>query len=187
MGLVLGTLVIMASRTLAPMKAKPKGSVEFELRLPLLQRALAQKLNVISICAIVAIAGGALTSQRIISPIIGFLALIVMAGLVMKRQTLVLTSQGVLVHNAAFRQWKDFDGVSVRPGKLVLHSPTRLASISLYLPSCRRDEVASIAQRHVRTTALRPPSLRREPTGTPRGARSTKRRSTHTRRRGNHG
>ena len=149
LGLVLGTLVIMASRTLAPVKEKPRGAVELEMRLPLLQRALAQKINVISICAVVAIGGGALTSQRIISPFVGFLALLVMTGLILKRQTLVVTSQGVLVHNAAFRQWKDFDDVTVRPGKLVLHSSTRLASVSLYLPSRRRDEVASLIQRHV--------------------------------------
>lgn len=158
LGLVLGTLVIMASRTLAPIREKPRGAVELEVRLPLLQRALAQKVNVISVCAIVVIGGGALTSQQIISPIVGFLALIVMAGLILKRQTLVVTSQGVLVHNAAFRPWKDFDDVSVRPGKLVLHSSTRLASVSLYLPTGRRDQVASIAESHVRISpAFRPP------------------------------
>lgn len=165
LGLVLGTLVIMASRTLAPVKEKPVGAVELELRLPLLQRALAQKVNVISICTIVVLGGGVLTSQRIISPVVGLLALFVMVGLILKRQTLVVTSQGVLVHNAAFRKWKDFDQVVVRPGKLVLHSSTRLASISLYLPSRRRDEVASIAQRHVGGPTARTASTRTAPRG----------------------
>jgi hypothetical protein len=149
LGLVLGTLVIMASRTLAPVKEKPKGAVELEMRLPLMQRALAQKMNVISICAVVALAGGALTSQRIISPVVGYLALLVMIGLILKRQTLVVTSQGVLVHNAAFRPWKDFDDVTTRPGKIVLHSSTRLASLSLYLPSKKRDEVARLVRHHI--------------------------------------
>lgn len=158
LGLVLGTLVIMASRTLAPVKEKPRGAVELELRLPLLQRALSQKVNVVSVCAIVVVGGGALTSQRIISPMVGLLALVVMVGLILRRQTLVLTSQGVLIHNAAFRQWKEFEAVSIRPGKLVLRSSTRLASVSLYLPSGTREQVAGIAQRHVGPPGNRAPT-----------------------------
>ena len=160
LGLVLGTLAIMASRTLAPVKARPKGRLELEVQLPLLQRALAQKINVISICLVVVLGGGALTSQRIISPLVGLLALVVMLGLIAKPQKLVITSQGMLVHNAAFRSWKDFDRVIVRPGKLVFHSTSRLASLSLYLPSARRDDVVSVVRRHLAVPST-PPNARR--------------------------
>jgi hypothetical protein len=166
LGLVLGSLAIMASRTLAPVKAKPKGRTELEVRLPLLQRAMAQKVNVISVCAVVVLGGGALTSQRVISPVVGLLALLVMLGLISKRQTLVITSQGMLVHNAAFRSWKDFDSMSVRSGKLVFHSSTRLASVSVYIPSKRRDEVVGIVRRH-----LAPPPRRSAPPRTARRPR----------------
>lgn len=160
LGLVLGTLAIMASRTLAPVKDRPKGTIELEMRMPLLQRALSQKVNVISICAVVAIAGGALSSQRIISPLVGYLALAVMVGLVLKRQTVVFTSRGVLVHNASFRPWADFDEVTTRPGKLVLRSSTRLASLSLYLPANRREEVDRLVRRHVAQASVTPSASR---------------------------
>jgi hypothetical protein len=149
LGLVLFSLAIMASKTLAPVKAKPKGRVELEVQLPLLQRAMAQKVNVISVCAVVVLGGGALTSQRVISPLVGLLALFVMLALISKRQTLLITTQGMLVHNAAFRSWKDFDSMSVRSGKLVFHSPTKLASISVYIPSRRRDEVVGVVRQHL--------------------------------------
>lgn len=167
LGLVIATLAIMASRTLAPVKEEPKGRVELDLALPFMQRAMSQRMNVISICAVLAISGGALTTQRIVSPVIGFLALAVMFGLISKRQRLVLTSQGVLVHNAAFRSWKDFDGFRVGGSKVHLSSSTRLASLSLYIPSSRRDEVAAVLRRHVSPatpTAPRSESNRRRRT-----------------------
>lgn len=151
LGLVLGTLAIMASRTLAPLKEQPKGHVEVTVPLPLMQRVLAQKVNVIAVCAVVIIGGGALTSQRVISPVVALLALFVMGGLLLKRQTLVITTQGILVHNAAFRSWKDFDGVRVGSGRVQLHSATRLASVSIYLPSRDREQVLGAIRRHVRT------------------------------------
>lgn len=163
LGLVLGTLAIMASRTLAPIKEKPRGKIELVVRLPLLQRALSQKINVLSVCTVVVLGGGALTSQRVVSPLVGLLALVVMLGLIAKRQTLVITSQGMLVHNAAFRSWKDFDTVSVRPGKLVFHSPTKLASLSVYIPSKRRDDVVGIVRKHLPVPPARsaPPTTAR--------------------------
>ena len=159
LGLVLGTLVIMASRTLAPIKERPKGRVELEVALPLLQRAMAQKMNIISICVVVAVGGGLLSGQRLISPVIGYLALLVMVGLLFKRQRLVLTNQGILVHNASFRSWKDFDDVRFRGAKVILSSSTRLASISLYIPSARRAEVTSVIRRHVGSPAAPAPRL----------------------------
>src|SRR5438445_6871650 len=108
--LVLGTLAIMASRTLAPMKVKPEGKVLLEVRLGIMQRALSQRANVIAVCAVIAIGGGAFGSQRIIPPALSFLALLVMLGMLSKRQTMVVTSRGVMLHNASFRPWTDFEG-----------------------------------------------------------------------------
>lgn len=156
LGLVLGTLAIMASRTLTPVRAQPKGKVELELGLPFLQRALARRADVLSVCGVLAIAGGALTSQRVISPGLSFLALLAMVGMIAKRQRYVFTSQGVMPNNASFRSWSDFDDVRVGAGKVVLHSSTRLASLSLYLPSSRRDDVVRLIRRHITPAAPAP-------------------------------
>jgi hypothetical protein len=149
LGLVLGTLAIMASRTLAPIKAKPEGKVLLEVRLGLIQRALSQRANVIAVCAVVALGGGIFTSQRMFSPVLGFLALLVMFGLLMKRQTLVFTSRGVMPHSAAFRSWKDFDDYKVGSNKLVLRSGTRLASMSVFFPNNSRDDVIKLVTRQL--------------------------------------
>ena len=179
LGLVLGTLAIMASRTLAPLKEQPKGHVEVTVPLPLMQRVLAQKVNVIAVCGVVIIGGGALTSQRIISPVVAFLALFVMGGLLLKRQTLVITTQGILVHNAAFRSWRDFDDVRVGSGRVQLHSATRLASVSIYLPSRDRERVLGAIRSHVRTRGVStPPKVRTtSPSRRPSGGRRTARTS----------
>jgi hypothetical protein len=151
--MVLGSLAIMASRTLAPMKARPEGKVLLEVRLGLLQRALSQRANVIAVCAIVAVGGGAVTSQRVLPPALSLLALMVMLGLLMKRQTLVFTSRGVLPHSASFRAWKDFDHYRVGTNKLVLRSGTRLASVSLFFPSRDRDDVEKLVRRQLGVTS----------------------------------
>jgi hypothetical protein len=167
-GLVLGTLAIMASRTLAPMKVKPEGKVLLEVRLGLLQRALSQRANVVAVCAVIAIGGGAITSQRIIPPALSFLALLVMFGLLLKRQTLVFTSRGVVVHSASFRPWKDFDGYKLGANKLVLRSGTRLASVSVFFPTRSRADVEALVQRQLgvrndRTPVARAHGRRRRP------------------------
>jgi hypothetical protein len=149
LGLVLGTLAIMASRTLAPIKAKPEGKVLLEVRLGLIQRALSQRANVIAISAVVALGGGMFTSQRMFSPTLGFLALLVMLGLLMKRQTLVFTSRGVMPHSALFRSWKDFESYRVGSNKLVLRSGSRLASVSVYFPNGSRDDVVKLVGRQL--------------------------------------
>jgi hypothetical protein len=157
-GLVLGTLAIMASRTLAPMKAKAEGKVLLEVRLGLLQRALSQRANVVAVCAVVALGGGALTSQRMFPPALSFLALMVMFGLLLKRQTLVFTSRGVMLHNASFRPWKDFDGYRLGSNKLVLKSDTRLASVSLFVPTHSRDDVEALVRRQIGAKQDRTPA-----------------------------
>lgn len=149
LGLVLGTLGIMASHTLAPVRERPKGEVELEVVLPFVQRVLAQRRDVLAVCGVVAISGGALTSQRVLSPIFAFITLGVMLGLLMKRRTLVLTSKGILIHSAAFRPWKDFDDVHVANGKVQLHSSTRLATVNVYLPPQGREETIRLIRRHV--------------------------------------
>jgi len=147
--MVLGTLAIMASRTLAPMKARAEGKVLLEVRLGLVQRALSQRANVAAVCAVVALAGGLFSSQRIVSPVLGLLALLVMFGLLTKRQTLVFTSRGVMPHGALFRSWKDFEGFRLGSNKLTLRSGTRLASLSLYFPTAARDDVEKLVARQL--------------------------------------
>ena len=119
------------------------------VRLPLLQRALSQRANVIAVCAIVAVGGGALTSQRVLPPALSLLALLVMLGLLMKRQTLVFTSRGLMPHSALFRSWKDFDSYRVGSNKLVLRSGTRLASVSVFFPNGSRDDVVKLVSRQL--------------------------------------
>jgi hypothetical protein len=147
--LVLGTLAIMASRTFAPVKVKPDGKVLMEMRLGFLQRALSQRANVIAVCAVIAVGGGAFGSQRVIPPALSFLALLVMLGMLSKRQTMVFTSRGVVLHNAAFRPWKDFEGYRFGGGKLVLRSATRLASVSLFFPKRSREDLETLVQRQI--------------------------------------
>ncbi len=147
--MILGPLAIMASRTLAPVKARPEGKVLLEVRLGLVQRALSQRANVIAVCAVVALAGGLFSSQRAVSPMLGFLALLVMFAMLMKRQTLVFTSRGVMAHNALFRSWKDFEGYRLGSNKLVLRSGTKLASLSVFFPTGAREDVEKLVARQL--------------------------------------
>ncbi len=149
LAMVLGTLAIMASRTLAPMKARPEGKVLLEVRLGLMQRALSQRANVAAVCVVVALAGGLFTSERIVSPVLGLLALLVMFAMLLKRQTLVFTSRGVMPHGALFRSWKDFEGYRLGSNKLTLRSGTRLASLSVFFPTAAREDVEKLVARQL--------------------------------------
>jgi hypothetical protein len=82
--LVLGTLAIMASRTLTPLRATPEGRVEYELPLTFLQRALAQKANVLSILAVVALGGGVLGTTRWLPPALSYIAILATLGMLLK-------------------------------------------------------------------------------------------------------
>jgi len=150
--MILGPLAIMASRTLAPMKVQPEGRVLLEVRLGLVQRVLSQRANVAAVCVIVALAGGLFSAQRIVSPVLGLLALLVMLAMLMKRQTLVFTSRGVMAHHALFRSWKDFEGYRLGSNKLVLRSGTRLASLSVFFPSAAREDVEKLVARQLGNT-----------------------------------
>jgi uncharacterized Tic20 family protein len=147
--MVLGPLAIMASRTLAPMKAKPEGKVLLEVRLGVMQRALSQRANVAAVCVVVALAGGLFSQQRAVSPVLGLLALLVMFAMLTKRQTLVFTSRGVMPHGALFRSWKDFEGYRLGSNKLTLRSGTRLASLSLFFPTGAREDVEKLVARQL--------------------------------------
>jgi hypothetical protein len=153
--LILGMLAIMASKTLTPVRAKPAGTVEYELQLGLMQRALAQKANVLSICLVVVLGGGAFGFTRWLPPVLSLVAIAAMVGMLLKPQRVVFTSAGVMPNNAVFRPWKDFDSFSFSGNRIVLHSPTRLASINLFASYKRRDEVERVIRRHLRAPKVK--------------------------------
>lgn len=160
--LIVSSLVIMASRTLAPFRATPEGRLEYELRLGFVQRALSQKANILSICALVALGGGVLGNTPWVSGGLGFIALAVMVGLLMVPQRVVFTSAGVMPSRAIFRPWKDFDNYQLRGRQVTLFGKARLSSTRLFASSKTSEEVERIVARHLkRSTAQVAPPARR--------------------------
>jgi hypothetical protein len=149
--LILGSLAIMASRTFTPVRAMPEGRVEYELPLGFVQRTLAQKANVLSILALIALGGGILGTTRWLPPMLSYVALLATLAMLLKPQKVVFTSAGVLLHNAAFRKWKDFDSFGVSGNRVVLQSPVRLSSVNVFVSYKRRAEVERIVRRHLRS------------------------------------
>jgi hypothetical protein len=148
--LILLSLAIMASRTLAPVRAKAEGKLEYEMRLGLLQRVLTNKVNILSISALIALGGGAIGNTPWLGSGLGYIALAVMIGLLFVPQKVVMTSAGVQSSRAVFRPWKDFDGYQVNGRKLLLHGKARLSSLKLYSSAKNLDAVEGVMRRHIR-------------------------------------
>ena len=147
--LILGSLVIMASRTITPIRARPEGKVEYEMRLGLFQRMLGQKTNILAICLLVALGGGALGNTPWLSSGLGYIALAVMLGLLMVPQRVVFTSAGVMPTRAIFRPWKDFDACEISGRRVVLRGPSRLSSLRLVASPATVNQVERVVRRHV--------------------------------------
>lgn len=148
--LILLSVAIMASRTLAPVRAKSEGKLEYELRLGFVQRVLSQKANIISICALVALGGGALGNTPWLSSTLGFIALAAMVGLLFVPQRVVFTSAGVMPSRAVFRPWKDFDAYQLSGRRVTLFGRARLSSVRLFASPRTSEEVERIVKRHLK-------------------------------------
>jgi hypothetical protein len=148
--LILLSLAIMASRTLAPVRAKAEGKLEYEMRLGLLQRVLMQKVNILSICALVALGGGVIGNSPWLASGLGYIALTVMIGLLFVPQKVVMTSVGVQSSRAIFRPWKDFDQYQLTGRRFTLHGRARLSSLRLYSSAKNLDAVDRVMKRHIR-------------------------------------
>lgn len=155
--LILSSLVIMASRTLTPVRATPEGKVEYVMRLGLLERLLSQRINVLAICFLVALGGGALGNSPWLASGLGYVALAVMLALLLVPQKVVFTSAGVMPTRAIFRPWKDFEACEISGRRIILRGPSRLTSLRLVGSPQSVDRAEQVVRRHLgasrRTTA----------------------------------
>lgn len=149
--LILGSLVIMASCILSPIRAKPVGNIEYELRLGLFQRVLSQKVNIVSICVLVALGGGVLGGSAWLTPILGYIALAVMIGLLFVPQKVIFTSVGFMPGRAIFRPWKDFQSCSISGRRLTFTGRSRFESLKLFASGRNVAEVERVVRRHLRS------------------------------------
>lgn len=175
--LIVLSLAIMASKTLAPFRAKPEGRLEYELRLGFVQRALSQKANIIAISALVALGGGALGNTPWVSGGLGFIALAVMLALLLVPQRVVFTTAGVMPSRAIFRSWKDFDAYQVSGRRVTLVGTARLSSLRLFASPRTSDDVEKVIRRHIKrstqsTGLLAQRASARKPSRRPRAQRT---------------
>ncbi|MGA8015393.1 MAG: hypothetical protein WCB85_05700 [Candidatus Dormiibacterota bacterium] len=147
--LMLSSLAVMASRTLTPIRAKLEGKVEYELSLGLVQRVLSQKINILAICFLVALGGGALGNTPWLGGGLGYIALAVMLALVLVPQRVVFTSAGIMPTRAIFRPWSDFSSCDVSGRRVRLHGPSQLSSLRLIASSATLGDVERVIGRHV--------------------------------------
>lgn len=147
--LILSSLAVMASRTLTPIRAKLEGRVEYELPLGLFQKVLSQKINILAICFLVALGGGALGSTPWLGGGLGYIALAVMLALLLVPQRVVFTSAGIMPTRAIFRPWSDFASCEVSGRRVRLQGPSQLSSLRLIASSETLGDVERVIGRHV--------------------------------------
>ena len=164
--LILCSLAVMASRTLTPLRARREGKVEYELRLGLFQRLLSQKVNILAICFLVALGGGIVGSTPWLPTGLGYIALAVMAALLLVPQRVVLTSAGIMPTRAVFRPWNDFDACEVSGRRVTLRGSARLSSLRLIASPATVDDVERVVRRHLgrSSRAIRPAARQRRRT-----------------------
>jgi len=147
--LVLFMLAIYAARAVPPVRAPVDGRLLLETHPGPLYRLLDQRVNIISIMAVLALGSG-LVGERWVSHGIFLVAVIVIAGLLVVPQRYQFTSAGISPNRASFQPWSAFTGWRARGSVIWLNRGGRFGTMKLYLGRDERDEALKIIRRHVR-------------------------------------
>jgi len=147
--LVLAMLAITAAKTLPIMRASVPGSPELDVRVPLLFRALGQRVNIVCVLAVLLLGSGLVGDRWIPHGLFAF-ALLVLAGLIALPNRYRFTAAGVSPSPAVFRPWSDFERWDANGNLIVLLGKGRFGSLKLYVTSHDREAVTRLVRRHLK-------------------------------------
>jgi hypothetical protein len=143
---ILSMLLVMAARTLAPVRAPVTGQVLLDLPLGPMYRLLDQRINILAIL-IVLILGSGLIGDRWISHETFLFAIVAIFGLLCIPTRYRLTTTGISPNRATFRTWSDFAGWESRGNVVRLRSAGRFGSLTLYVSTNDRARLSKVLER----------------------------------------
>ncbi|HEX9496178.1 MAG TPA: hypothetical protein VGA38_10495 [Candidatus Limnocylindria bacterium] len=146
--LIVAMLGIAASRNAGPMTAATPGERLLEVRIGLLFRALAQRVNIMAVLIVLAIGSGAF-GDKWISPALFTFAIIGLIAVVLVPARYVFTTEGISTNRATFRPWSDFSGWTESGSIFGLHADGRFSSVRLYVGGRDHDAVKRVLTRYL--------------------------------------
>jgi hypothetical protein len=161
--LVLSMLALMAVRAASPLAAELAGTVTLDLPMPLLFKALDQRVNILTILGVL-ILGSGLVGERWISHETFVFATVIMLGILLLPRRYRFTTVGVSPNRATFRSWSEFESFQVSGNVVRLEAAERFSSLRLYVAAKDREAVIRLLNRYLATkspTTPRPRPTRR--------------------------
>jgi hypothetical protein len=150
-GLVLGMVVMLAMRTIGPVKAVPKGKQLMVVQSRFIDRLLLHRFQLIGVLAILALGSGTFGTRWISHPTF-LVAIGACMVLLLVPFRYMFTTEGVNTHTSLVKDWKEFTSFQVEGRRVVLKGDGWSRRASLYMSEKNRKEL----ERVLRSRGLRP-------------------------------
>jgi hypothetical protein len=141
--LVIGMLVLLAMRTVGPVKATPTGKALLEVRTSFIDRVLMNRMQVMGLLVVLVLGTGAANPRWISQPVF---VLAVGGALVLLtvRFKYTFSSDGFTTHASGLRAWADCDTYRFEGRRVVLTGSSWTRRVTLYVPHSAHKELERV-------------------------------------------
>ncbi|HZT05967.1 MAG TPA: hypothetical protein VFC51_02985 [Chloroflexota bacterium] len=147
--LLFAMLAIMAAKSIPIVQAPLAGKPLLDIRVPLLFRALGQRVNVLCILAVLVLGSGAI-GERWIDRQLFLFVLVAVVGMLMIPSRYRITTAGLSPSRSVFRPWSDFERWEASGNVVYLRGRSRFGSVRLFVSGRDREELIRVLSRHLR-------------------------------------
>ena len=141
-------LVILATRTIGPIKARAAGKEQLVVRTRFIDRVLMNRVQLLGLVVILILGSGTF-GPRWISHSLFLLAIGAAGVLLTVPMNLVFTKEGFNPHTGSTRAWRDFTGYRLEGRRVVLTgSPVWRQRVTLYMATSSAADLERVMRNH---------------------------------------
>ena len=145
--LVVVMLVILAMRTIGPIKARAGGKQQLVVRTRFIDRVLMNRVQLLGLVAILILGSGTF-GPRWISHSLFLLAIGAAFILLAVPINLVFTQEGFNPHTGTTRDWSDFSGYRLEGRRVVMTGAAWRQRVTLYMATASSTDLERVMRNH---------------------------------------